>query len=325
MLKGKCVKSMRIQLKKGFLIGLVICGMFCEQSLYAFELDPTLVDNDKILLNLNNADLKIKVGDKNQIILQQGSFQEKFSSEKKEGLLRITQNLFEKEKLNIELTLKPHLFLEVHQKEGAITATKLLKETYLNLSKGKISISSSSAPLNLHQLRGEVNLKDQTGKTFVDSYSANITVENISADLEIQNFSGNSIVENSKSDFTAFQNQGLLKIVNHQGSLNFDLNKAQLNAQKISGRIDGQSSEGVINLIPNDDVDINVRLKSGKLNIQSGQMTGGSLNVSTTDGDIYLPNPIKTNGAKSFRGRFGNANSKASIFARSQDAIIQIK
>jgi hypothetical protein len=112
------------------------------------------------------------------------------------------------------------------------------------------------------------------------------------------------------------------------GTFKFELGKASLNSQNFSGRVEGQTQEGPVNILMSADGEVNVKSQSARVTVQTPKASGAWLSLSTTDGDISGPSYIKVNreaGQKNLRGRLNGDVQKGSIIVRSQEGAIIIR
>lgn len=218
--------------------------------------------------------------------------------------------------------------MDIQLREGLVTAQHWSKDLKVDLVKGKATAVNGSGALNLQVQSGDVAIQDQSAKTTVDIYKGLLSVKNLQADLDGSLFSGSMNIEKSHGFLSLNTNQGQAKIVQSSGTLQFENGKGVVIAQNFSGRIDGQTLEGNVNLGVLADSDVHVKSTSGRVTVQTPANSGASVNVLTNDGEIVVPKELNvTRGAteKTAKGRLHGAEPKGSVFVRSQEGTIVIK
>lgn len=242
----------------------------------------------------------------------------------KENFLR--EDKYDPQNLQIEV-LSPEAQLEIQVLEGEVQIDKWPGSALVHLQKGKIVSKQGTGNLAIHSQTTEVVIQDHSGRLEMDTYKSRVQISNLNGDAELAHFLGDTNIDKAKGAFVLNQNQGNIKISNGSGSFKFDISKANLSAQKFAGRVEGQSLEGPVSLVLAEDSDINIKSKAGRVTIQSPPNLGASLNLISTEGDIYGPTYLSVNresGQKSLRGRMKGA-AKASVVVRTQEAGIFIR
>ena len=270
----------------------------------------------------------------------EGSQAGKFVVQKRDHVIEITMNEFAskkdwKESLSrtgaysrkIEIS-GPSIPVEIHLRDGSVNLQHWTKEARVHLVQGKITSQNGSGGLQAQLQKGEITLVDQSGKIQTDSYNANVSIRNLNGDLEAQAFAGTLSLEKTKGFASLNTQQANVKVAQSSGSLQFENGKGPLTIQGYQGRVEGQTGEGTVNLSFLAESELNLKAKSGRITIQAPPNSGASVNLSTTEGDIFVPKELKVNrlGAeKNVRGRLRGETPKGLVLVRSQEGSIVLK
>lgn len=222
----------------------------------------------------------------------------------------------------------PAIPLEVHLFEGQIQLNKWAKEALLHIQKGRITSRDGNGTLVAHSQSGEIQVLDHQGKLEVDAYKSLITVKNLNGDADLENFAGEIQVDKAKGFLALNQGQGNAKITASAGTLQFELSKGILNVQSFQGRVEGQTQEGPVNVSMATGAEVNVRSQAGRVTVHTPANSGAYLNLSSAEGDIYVPQYLKVGrdgSQKVLRGRLRGDTAKGSVVIRSQEGSIIIR
>lgn len=330
---------MRSSLKFVFYItGLFLLAAALPMRVFAQVNEYQVSESDRILISLPEANLSIQSSptQKTFRILMSAAAAEEFVLEKRDGLFTLRSRQFDNKaefgkwkdaKRTVEI-LAPSLPLEVHLFEGQLNLNSWKREAFLHLIRGKIISRSGSGPLTAHAMKGEIQVLDHQGTVNIDSQGANLAVRNHNGEMYLENFLGETLVEKSNGFVSLAQGQGSSRLLNGQGTIRFELQKGNLNTNAWVGRIEGLSREANINLNLNSDPDVSIRTTSGRVTVQAPPRSGAWLSLSTEDGDIFLPAPLKVareGVQKLYRGRMKGENTKGSIVIRSTEGNIQVR
>ncbi|MFZ4403319.1 MAG: DUF4097 family beta strand repeat-containing protein [Pseudobdellovibrionaceae bacterium] len=237
--------------------------------------------------------------------------------------------------LDLALPVGKQILVQVVAGEGQILAQKGARDLKVTLQGGRVQSIGSSGTLHLYVHKGDISVQDHSGAVLVDAFQLNSSsFKNILGEGQIEVFQGTVGIEKWQGRLGLQTHKAVVQVTQSQGALQLDSNSGSFNVQTHKGRIDGSSKDGVhsINIVKGG-VDVNLRTQSGKITVQSPPVA--YLNVSSREGDIYLPSPLKvlrTSTEKFYRGNKGSgAGSKSGdegfsrITLRSSEGIISIK
>ncbi|HEX7675785.1 MAG TPA: DUF4097 family beta strand repeat-containing protein [Bdellovibrio sp.] len=217
---------------------------------------------------------------------------------------------------------------EIQLRGGSVVAQKWSKDLKVSLTNGRVSSLGGSGSLQIYVQKGDVNVSDHTGRVNADTYAGNMTLKNIQGDVDASLFTGPLLVEKVHG-FSAITSQmGPAKIIQGTGTLQFENGKGGLHVQGFQGRVDGQNQEGNVTVQMAMDSEVDIKSKSGRVQVQAPASSGASVNLFTVEGDIFVPNELRVNklsSEKNVRGRLRGEGQRGSIFVRSQDGSIIVK
>lgn len=227
----------------------------------------------------------------------------------------------------IEIT-GPAVPADFSLRNGSVVAQKWNKDLKINLTQGRASSANGTGMLHAYVLKGDINIKDHNGRVKIDAYNGSASLKNIAGNVEASIFGGQLQGEKIEGLISLITQQAAAKIIQSSGILQFENGRGSLNIQSHAGRIEGKNQEGSINVVMPVESEIDIRSKSGKINIQLQPNSGASLNLLTAEGEIVVPSELKVtklSTEKSVRARLRGDAQKGSIFVRSQDGIISVK
>ncbi len=236
----------------------------------------------------------------------------------------LAQKMFKKKVIEFR---GPSLPVEIYVREAQVNINQWQHKVDAHLVSGKI-ISNQSRDLNFSLQKGDATIVDSLGTIKARVTQGQLTFKNDNFDADIQLQSGQLVLEKTKGNWNINTHNATVKATQSEGVLQLDNQKGLFNISKFKGRVDGQLRDGNINLSLLNDSDVNIKSKSGKMQIQVPQGGGAFLNLLSAEGDLYLPGDLKANrggSEKSYRGRLRGESQKVSVTARSQEGIIILK
>ncbi len=312
---------------------LVLLGfVFVAQQSWGALTRWSVAPGDRVQLSVGRANVQVQRANENtHVNLQTSGGCREIQSETAAGRLDLREA--ERFKLRsdsdvctIQLLVPAAQSVSVHVLEGALSAQKLSGDVLLHLQKGNLILRDGSGGAQVHVQKGNVLIQDYNGRVRMDVLQAPVQLKNLQGDLDMQALAGEHVIEKSKGNFKVTQAQGSVKIVGGSGVLQFESNRAALTTDLFSGRIEGQSQEGAVNLKLAAESDVNLKTQAGRVTVQAP--AGASLNLATQEGDLIVPSYMsvaRTGAAKSVRGRLRGEGGKASVMVRSQEGSIFIK
>jgi hypothetical protein len=135
-------------------------------------------------------------------------------------------------------------------------------------------------------------------------------------------------IEKSKGYLNLNTTQSVARVLQSSGTLQFENVKGNVITQAFSGRVDGQTGEGAVNIGIEPDTDVHVKSVCGRVSVQSVAGSGAFVYLLSGEGEITAPNEIPTGKSateKTARGRLRGGEQKGSIVVRSREGSIVVK
>lgn len=320
-----------------------IFAPFFLQSAMAASFEVPVVDGDRLILNGLEAQVQFvgRVGNTMRISgVDEAASEGAYTLTKKDNVITIKMADYAGKRSwlsalprasslarKIEIT-GPAIPAEVHLKGGSVVAQKWAKDLKVSLTQGRASAVGGAGTVQIYVQLGDVNVQDHVGKVDVDSYNGTMSLRNIQGDVSAALFAGQLQIEKLRGFLTLATQQSNSKVNQSSGTIQFENGKGTLNIQSFQGRMEGQSQDGPVTIAMTLDSEVDVKSKSGRVNIQMPPSSGASLNLLTVDGDITVPSELKVtklSGEKSVRGRLRGDAQRGSVFVRSQEGTISVK
>lgn len=311
------------------------------QSLHALDRIFETTSEGKLILVLDSAAITVTGSNSNEMKVHVSDSESTGTVEMSEssGVIKIAQMnakadvLREGQKDNRKSPLKVEISggsipLEIHVREGSIFVQKWNRDVYAHVGKGKILAKENSGFFNAHAIKGEILVNRQSGRVQIDSVQAVSTLKEISGDVEVQSFLGDVFLEKNNGVLSALTNSGNLKVTGGQGTLNFETIKGSVNAQSFDGRVEGSSGEGGVTINAFKESDIVLKSNQGRVTVVTAAGSGVFLNLYSAEGDVILPQYLKSNRmglARSFRGRLKGDLQKGSVIVKSQSGVVTVR
>jgi hypothetical protein len=218
--------------------------------------------------------------------------------------------------------------VEVQVRQGTVTGQRWSQDLKLSLVQGRVQLQQGVGMVNAHVLKGAVQISEHKGRVVVDSYEAQVQLRGIQGDGEVRLFSGALVGEKWKGFWTLQTQQSQVKLQDVQGTVQFENGKGSFQVLSLLGRLEGQNQEGVISAQLSLDSEVDVRTKSGRVQVQLAPGSGAALNLKTEEGEIQVPSELKVVRAgaeKIVRGKVRGDAQRGRVFVRAQDATISVK
>lgn len=222
----------------------------------------------------------------------------------------------------------PAVPTEVHLRGGVVVAQKWTKDLKVSITQGRTSIANGVGTVRIYVQKGDISVQDHTGKVEADAYNGTMSLRNIQGDVDASLFAGQLQIEKMRGLLTLATQQSSSKINQSTGTIQFENGKGSLNIQGFQGRMEGHNQDGAVTIGMTLDSEVDVKSKSGRVNIQVPPGSGASLNLLTFEGEITVPAELKVtklSAEKSVRGRLRGDAQRGAIFVRSQDGTISVK
>ncbi|MEY4617713.1 MAG: hypothetical protein RJB66_2673 [Pseudomonadota bacterium] len=193
--------------------------------------------------------------------------------------------------------------------------------------KGRISVSAAGENVKFFMEKGEIISAQHLGSMEIESYGGKITINDGQGPLKIRLFGGDLAVTKSQGSINLESNASSAKINGLQGNLSLLWGKGTFQLMDFSGRFEGVSRDGQLQLQLKPEAMVDLQAERGKVNINLPSDSGAAVNVRTVSGSLSVPGPIKSGREGRFRVARGKlvGASKGSITIRSDDASVGIR
>lgn len=193
--------------------------------------------------------------------------------------------------------------------------------------KGQITSRSTGDGVHYVLQKGEIQSFQHRGALEIESFGGKVQVKEGQAHLKVQVFSGNILLEKNAGRLQLESQSSSAKIAEHQGVVSLQWGKGSLAISDFSGRIEGTSLEGQLQLQVKPESIIDLQAGRGRVSVALPPGSGASLNVKTVTGDLSVPQPLKPAREGKYRmarGKLAGAH-KGSVTIRAEDASIVVK
>lgn len=209
----------------------------------------------------------------------------------------------------------PGVPVEVHLTEGSLTGSRWSQPVVVDILKGKVTLKECKAAVSGLVQTGSVSLTDHQGNTRLELFRGDVSAKNYTGDMEISAFKVDVNIERAQGLLHLVQHQGGNKITKSAGTLRFDNSKATLAAIEFNGRVEGQTTDGYVNIQAGSEPEIQVKTQTGKISV-SASKSGAFLSAHNEEGEIQGPSSMrveKDKGARVLRGRLKGADKGGRI------------
>jgi hypothetical protein len=304
-----------------------ICLVFVFALSFRAYAQKELSGNETLFVNLQNAKIQFVVGKGKEFKwkLSEGN-PDSVQVSLRDSTISVTDKIYSRP-VSLEFEM-PSVPLELHLREGAVNVKNWRHSVMVEAAKAKVALVGLRTSAKVVLLRGEVVAQDTAGLLEFDLFDASLKVNKHNGDMVSHNFLGETLIEKSQGAFSLESSKGRMVVKESGGSLKFDVKKASLTTQNFKGRQEGQILDGVVSLNPEDESDVNVRSQKGKLTVVLPKNSAPFLNLSTEEGELFLPGKMKAyrdGSNKVYKGHARGSGSRGQVVARSNEGTIIVK
>jgi len=191
--------------------------------------------------------------------------------------------------------------------------------------KGKVTVSGGEGGLRISLTEGEALVVNRKGNLDIDSYQGRVNLSKVNGEAKINNFIGRIFINESDGIFDLTSFKGPVKITNSKGQLAFNSRRGPVSVDKFDGSIRGNSGQGPVKVKITGEADIRIKTNQAPVTIRGA---GGSrVNVGTADGDLYVPETLKTNRYPNLKVATGllPGGKGGRVFVRTESGRIQVR
>lgn len=315
-----------------FKLSLFFLFICCHGITQVFEV-PWQSEFRSILFKAHGVEIKW-TEHSNQNIQMLGSDKNKWNFKKDEsGRLIIEQKDFdlvkEKKAPRALLSIKsPFVPVELLGDDVLVNFENFRSGINVNITKGAVKSFKTAGDIFIQLLDGEIVLDNQNGPWSIMGTQVKLQVKNSVGDGRIKILNGVVLLDKDSGQVTYKMYQGTGSIQQHVGGLTAEQIKGSIQIQQSIGRFEVTSEDAVVDVKGHKEMDLNLTTKSGKAVYSLSGVTGAWLNLSTHEGDLYLPNPLRPQKLKTesfFKGRSPGDKTGARVEIRSQQGNIVVR
>lgn len=244
----------------------------------------------------------------------------------KEGRKEIGTHL-DQPKLKLVVQV-PSVALEVFGYKVDVMAENLKKDVKVVASQGTLKFIKTSGELSLSLNSGDVFVDSHSGKLKLDGEQLKTVVKNANADGEYRVQSLKLDIEKTNGHQQVSAYTGALNLNQNTGTYTIDLSKGSLSSIANQGRLEAFMDEANTEVRLVKDNELNIKTKTGKVFVNTNGVSGVWLNLKSSEGDVYLPaplRPVKFKTENSFKGRTSGEKTLTRAEIKTNNASIIIK
>jgi DUF4097 and DUF4098 domain-containing protein YvlB len=181
----------------------------------------------------------------------------------------------------------------------------------------KITVVNTSGRMNIHNIRGDLNIRTS---------SSELTLNSIEGEMEIENSYGKTTGELLFGPVTVRQAQGKIDLEFVEGDIRIKSSSADITVRQDRGAIDLTTSAGNVDIQTALDSsrDFFVSTESGNINLTIPETSSGDIRIESETGDIHtdIPIAIKSMTRKQVEGTFGLGGVNVHLTSISGDVTV---
>lgn len=222
----------------------------------------------------------------------------------------------------------PNIPVEISGFKIDLLAENLKKDLKLVASQGSLKFSKTSGELNLSVNNGEVVIDSHSGKLKIDGEQVKTVIKNSNSDGEYRVQSLKLDLEKSNGHQQISAYSGNLNLNQNTGTYIIELSKGTLSSIANQGRLEALMDEASAEVRLVKDNELNIKTKTGKVFVNTNGVSGIWLNLKSSEGDVYLPaplRPVKLKTESSYKGRTSGEKTLTRAEIKTNNAAIIIK
>ena len=218
--------------------------------------------------------------------------------------------------------------LEVFWHEGVIEIRGWQKDFKVHSLNSSLSISETNGVAMVSQRRGAVDVVRHKGGLSGEFFSVKAVLSEGEGPIQINNYSGETHISSWASAVNVQSFNGKVSSSSHNEEFQVQLHRGALNLKQFSGQLKGTTLESNTQLQLNSGANVSLKSTSGNISIKSPARA--SINVGTTEGDLWVPRELKISrypNLKVARGQIsrGASAKNGRIYVRSQSGTVSLK
>ncbi len=193
--------------------------------------------------------------------------------------------------------------------------------------KGRIIGRLTGDNVKLSLQKGEIQSFQHAGALEIENFGGKVTITEGQGSLKVRLFSGDLVIEKNVGSLNLESYASSAKMSGQQGLLSLQWGKGNLSLSDFSGRLEGVSNDGQLQLQIKPETLIDLQANKGRVNVTLPQDSGAQLNVRSGTGEVVVPGPLKASREGRFRVARGKlvGSVKGSVTVRAEDASVYVK
>ncbi len=202
-----------------------------------------------------------------------------------------------------------------------------VSQVQVSALKGQIIGNNTGEGIHYNLQKGDIQSFQHKGSLEIESYGGKILVKDGQGNLKVQLFSGDLTIEKNQGRIQLESQSSVARIKEQQGVVSLQWGRGSLSLSDFSGRLEGASTEGQLQLQLKPESIVDLQAGRGKVNVSLPSGSGASLNLKTITGDLSVPSPLKAGREGKFRIARGKLSGalKGSVSIHAEDASISVK
>jgi DUF4097 and DUF4098 domain-containing protein YvlB len=262
-----------------------------------------------------------------------------FSMQKTEGVVQINVRSPQSKKTwtklltdknwqpSFELLIQgPSLPTTISWRDGDIVLDGLRHPAHVQAQNGKIIVTNQKAAVDISHNSGEVALQSIDGDVEVETFAGKVIVAQVKGRVIVHNFNGATQLSGVAGQVEISSFDGLIQVDKSQGRLEFKTEKGAVRSAQFEGDIRGTTNQGAVTLATMGRSSVNINSKEGNISLQMAD-SGASVNISTKDGALTLPDFLQVSRQPQLRMARGRLRGKqpGQVFVRTETGGVRLR
>ncbi len=313
-------------------------SFFSSSQVFGQVIELSAQDYSALILKGQNLDIKISeapgtsikimgVSDKNHWMLKNSNGKrlliEEILKENKKDLMSDLNS--QKQKILIQM---PSLPVQVSGYKVDLLVENLKKDFKVTSAFGVLKFIKTIGELQVSLVNGDIAVETHTGKMIFDGEQLKLNVQNSLSDGEFKVQNLKLSMDKTQGNQQIFAYNGQVNLNQNSGSFFLEMSKGTLGAFTNQGRFEASLDDVNTQVRLSKENELILKAKTGRIFVNTNNVSGIWLNLKSDEGDIYLPGALKSYKNKqesSFKGRTPGDKTLTRIEVKSINAPIVIK
>lgn len=313
-------------------------SFFCCSQVFGQVIELSARDYPALILKGQNLDVKISesqgasikimgVSDKNHWVLKnsngKGLLIEEILKENKKDFMSDLNS--PKQKILIQT---PSIPIQVSGYKVDLLVENIRKDLKVTSSFGILKFVKTIGELQVSLVNGDIVVETHTGKMIIDGEQLKLNVQNSLSDGEFKVQNLKLSLDKTQGNQQIYAYNGQVNLNQNSGSFFLEMTKGTLGAFTNQGRFEANLDDVNTQVRLSKDNELILKAKTGRIFVNTNNVSGVWLNLKSDEGDIYLPGSLRSNKNKqesTYKGRTPGDKTLTRIEVKSINAPIIIK